>query len=120
MKGDIMGYTKGKWITRHDKYSDYYAIQFEGSGKCEFICSIISNKADAEHIIRCVNSHDALLETCKGFNFTPDCGGDFCIEDNGTWFGETTTQEKCSQIGYCKWAYAQTQLFKAAIAQAEK
>jgi len=61
-----------------------------------------------------------LVLACERFNFIPDCGGDFCINDDGTWFAETTTQEKCSHIGYCKWAYDNKKRFEAALKKYKK
>lgn len=66
-----MGHTKGKWEL--EKYCKSVIVCNSGNGGV-LICqtkwsSILSTKemeANAERIVKCVNSHDELMKTLKG------------------------------------------------------
>ncbi len=72
MNGDIMKHTKGKWKIDGgtNKKGDLFIWktgEYYGGHAIATIHGEIEEgaEANAEHIVRCVNSHDALLEACK-------------------------------------------------------
>ena len=118
-----MDITKDKWEVRKECQITYYVELGNDTG---IVSVFTDNPEKTKEVAKLIASaptlkqqRDDLLEACKEFKFIPDCGGDFCINDDGTWFGETTTQEKCAHIGYCHWAYDNMKRFEAAIAKCE-
>ena len=69
-----MEHKKGKWINICDNGSHAVDIMNEDAtiyiGSCQgtqigIDLPVEVDEANAKHIVRCVNSHDALLEACK-------------------------------------------------------
>lgn len=60
------------------------------------------------------SSNADLLKACEGFEFTPDCGGMFCIDEEGCW----PQLKDCEHSGYCQWAHKQMKIFEDAVAKA--
>ena len=56
-----MEHTKGEWESKYHEQSDAYIV----TGENNELVAYHSNKANAERICLCVNSHDALLAVCE-------------------------------------------------------